>query len=417
MLRKRVVASAAVAFVVLLITGACGSSSSSSTSSPKALSTLKGTPIKIGSIGSFSGTQASSEGGAAEVLKAWAQSVNDGGGIAGHPVDLVIKDLGNNVTGGLAAAKELVQREKVVAIVGEQDNADTTWASYIASTGVPVIGGLPINIPFATNADFFPAGTNAFALLYGELALAKQVGSKFGFLYCAEAPQCASSVPLVKGIASAIGVQVPVTSKVSATAPDYTGVCQQLKDAGVQSYSIADASVVVVRVSQACSRLGLRAKPLSDDGTPSPPWAREPSLDGALIAEAALPFTDTTTPGGKAYQALLARYLPELDDSNGPASLYAFAAGRLFEKAARSAATAGSGITAGSLKTALYGLRGETLDGLTPPLTFTQGKATLVNCYFTMGIDGGKFTQPNGSKTTCAPDALVAGIVSQIGKS
>lgn len=391
-------------------TGAAATSGGASTTG----AAPSGTPIIIGNIGSYSGQQASSEAGAAKVIKAWAQSVNDNGGINGHPVQLIVKDLGSNLAGGLAAAKDLIENSHAVAIVGDQDNADTTWAAYVTGKGVPVIGGLPINIPFATSPDFYPSGANIFALIYGQLQLAKAQGTKYGFLYCAESPQCASSVPLVKGLAGVLGVTVAVSAKVAATAPDYTAVCQQLKDSGASTYEVGSGSAIVVRIAHECAAAGVTAKQVTVDGTITPSWLKEPALDGARAAEAVVPFSDTTTEGGQAYQALLAKYIPDLGEANGPNAMYAFVSGKMFEKAA--AAVTGD-VTAQSLTDALHSLKDETFGGLTAPETFTAGKPTLVNCYFTLGVDGGKFTEPNGTQTTCVPDAVVSGILAQLPKS
>lgn len=398
------------AALLLSTVAACGSSTSED--DRNSATKLPGPAIKIGTVGAYSGAQASSEAGAEAVLKAWVKSVNETGGIKGHPVELVAKDIGDNPAAGLAAVKELVEQEKVVAIVGEEDNADSTWAKYVAGTGVPVIGGLSINIPFVTNPDFFPAGSNVFALLYGELLNAKKAGGKFGFLYCSESPQCASSVPLIQGLSQAVGVSVPVSAKVAGNAPDYTGVCQQLKDADVDAYTVASGAAVVARVVRECAAAGVKAQFLNTDGAATMAWLKEPALAGSLITEAVFPFTSDAGKGPKGYQNLLAKHLPDLGDKNGPNAAYAYVAAELFRKAAE---TATGDVTPASLKAALYTFKGETLGGLTPPLTFVKAKPTQVNCFFTMKLADGKFSDAGNGKTECAPDELIGGILSSLG--
>ena len=155
---------------VLIVTlAAClgivaGCSSSGSNSKPASGSSSGGPaskePIVIGSIGEFSGQAASSTANNLKVLKAWADSVNKAGGLDGHPVHLITKDLGDNVAGGLAAVKELVEQDHVVALVHEIDSGDGTWASYVQSKGIPVIGGTIVSPTFATNSMFFLEGTD-----------------------------------------------------------------------------------------------------------------------------------------------------------------------------------------------------------------------------------------------------------------
>jgi branched-chain amino acid transport system substrate-binding protein len=63
----------------------------------------------------------------------------------------------------------------------------------------------------------------------------------------------------------------------------------------------------------------------------------------------------------------------------------------------------GNSPTAAGVRAGLYALHGSTLNGLTPPITYTQGlnpNANL-NCFMVMKIVGGKFTEPQGLKTSC----------------
>lgn len=405
---------ALAAIAVLGLTAGCGSSGKTTAGATSAKAT--GTPIVIGTVGGFTGAQASSQGGVPKALQAWVSAVNATGGINGRPVKLIVKDLGDNLAGGLTAVKELVEQDHVVAIVGEQDNGDASWASYIESTGVPVIGGLGIDLPFVQNPDFFAAGTNTFALLFGLQMIAKQNGPKLGILYCAESPQCAGSVTLNQGIARATGLQLPVNIKISATAPDYTAVCQQLKSAGVQSYFIADGSAIVLRVAQQCVQDGLTAKMVSFDGSVTANWTSTAAINGMTAVEDDAPWFDSSTPAMQQFHTVINKYAPDLGNLLGPNAFYSYVAGQLFQKAV-SSIPSGTAVTPASIKAALYTLKGETLGGIAPPLTFTQGQPALVNCYFEMGQSNGQFTTPNGLSTTCAPDALVNAIVASLPKA
>ena len=53
----------------------------------------------------------------------------------------------------------------------------------------------------------------------------------------------------------------------------------------------------------------------------------------------------------------------------------------------------------------IFGRRNDTFGGITPPLTYTAGKAAQVPCSFVAGISNGKWTEPNGLKTVCMPAA------------
>ena len=50
----------------------------------------------------------------------------------------------------------------------------------------------------------------------------------------------------------------------------------------------------------------------------------------------------------------------------------------------------------------LYSLHGDTLGGLAPALTYTQGKTNYIDCWFEAKWSNGTPSILNGGKTTCA---------------
>jgi branched-chain amino acid transport system substrate-binding protein len=374
---------------------------------------LTGTPIPVGNVGSYSGAEAASEAGAQQVIKAWARWTNTHGGIAGHPVKLYVMDDGNNATTALDDVKELVTQDHVVAIVGEQSNNDSSWASYVAQAGVPVVGGSSIDLPFATNPDFYAGGTNVIALAYGMLTASKPYGNKFGVLYCAEAAQCAQSGLLYKVLAPQAGMTIAFNQSISASAPNYTAPCSVVKGSGVGGYQIADQAAVVKTVSNQCKALGVKARVFNFDGAVVSAMATVPGLQGLIATETDAPWFSSAPPL-KTYHQAVARYAPGLGSSNGPNAFYAWVAGQLFSAAVT--ASKSSTVTPASVKSGLYALpKGTTLGGIAPPLTYTQGQAAVINCYFTMAIKNNKFVTPNGLKTKCAPSSAVSSVLKLLG--
>ena len=385
-----------------VVTVATGYAASSATQSPVAAS---GSPIVVGNIGSYSGAEADTEGAAEVTIQAWAKSVNANGGIKGHPVKLIVMDDALNPTTALTDVNKLIQQDHVVAIVSDMSDVDTVWASVAEKAGVPVIGGLSVDVPFETNPDFFATGTTNVALNYGMEREAAFNGPKLAFVYCAEAPVCAQAVPLEKGLAKAAGVQVVYSAAVSASAPNYTAQCLGIKNSGAQSYASVLTGTVAQRFAAACASQGVTAKVVSQDGSNINSWAQTPALNGERSAELVFPWFDHSIPATQAYQAALARYAPTLGDGNDSTAAYTWASGMLFEKAVE--ASGAKTVTPASIKAGLYSLKGVTLGGLTVPLTFVKGKPNLVNCYFTVGIEGGKYVEPDKLKTNCAPDSVV----------
>src|SRR5260370_1361855 len=130
-----------VAVAALALAAGCGSGGSSSagngggssaTQPSSSASTPSGTPIKIGNVGTYSGFAGTTSIGSKYGMQAWASYVNAHGGINGHPVDLIVKDDQGSATNALAAVKELVSQDHVIAIVGQHESGlESSWASHL----------------------------------------------------------------------------------------------------------------------------------------------------------------------------------------------------------------------------------------------------------------------------------------------
>ncbi|MCU4186636.1 ABC transporter substrate-binding protein [Acidiferrimicrobium sp. IK] len=400
-----------------LAVAACGSSSkttstpttgSSGTAAPGG-SAGTGTPITVGAIETLSGPLASSLGGIKETLQAWVDYTNANGGLEGHPVKLIVKDDAGSGTTGLADAHELIQQDHVAAIVDDESTVDGDWASAVASAGVPVVGGLAVDVPFLTNPDWFASSTNNYAAAYGVMGIGKSIGPKQAVVYCTENAACAQIIPFFKSIAPTLGMSIPYTQSVAATSPDFTAVCQALKSSGAQSYVMIEPTTVIERISAACRQQGVTAKIVEAASSVEPSLLTQPGVDGLEAVAVDFPFIATGTPATEAFHAALAKYAPaNLLSQWGPGVTVPWVAMQLLAEAVKAS---GSGpVTPASIKTGLYTLKGDTLGGLAPPLSFSPGQVNFQNCYFTIGISHGAFVAPNGLQTSCAPDALIAGV-------
>lgn len=374
-------------------------------------------PIVIATVGDYTGGDAANTLGGLDAIKAWTDSVNAAGGIDGHKVQLIVKDDALSASTASSEVQELVSVDHVVAIVSDLSVLDSVWGPIAAKAGVPVIGGLSLESVFLTNPDFFNEGANNIALTYGMQKLARTEGKDMGVLYCAESPVCAQLVPLQNDIAKYTGITVPTSAAVSATAPSYTAQCLAIKNSGAQTYAAFLASPVVQRVSTACASQGVTTKVVALDGGLAgvPNIAQTPGLNGELNSESVFPWFADSSPATKAFHAALAKYTPSLGDKVDSQSAYAWTSAELFEKAVELSGSGSGPVTSASVKAGLYKMKGQTLGGLTGPLTFVKGQANLQNCYFTFGIKNGKFVLNNGLNTTCAPDADVNAVIKELG--
>jgi branched-chain amino acid transport system substrate-binding protein len=397
-LRSLVVA--ALAGVSILVVSACGASPSSGSADSG--------PIPIGVIGSYTGAFSSSVGTAKDAIDAWAKSVNDAGGINGRKIELFVEDDQTNVANGLSRVKRLVEQDKVVAIVGEASSNAAPWADYVKNKGIPVVGGNAVEPAFVSNADFFSVAGNLVSNFYGVTELAKGNGPNLGHLYCAELPVCNSTSEIIESVGGTLGTKLAYSAGVTSDSSDFTAQCQALKNAGVQSYSIALAATLLQRVAAQCEQQGLAAKLVLTNVADSNS-TKVPALEGIEVADTTFPFWDRSTPARKAMHDALARYAPQVGTDRFPMNSFmanAWASGKLFEAAVR--ASGSQEITPDSIKRGLYALNGETLDGLSVPLTFAEGRPSMHNCYFSYTIREGRFESLNGGQAKCAPDAVIA---------
>lgn len=377
---------------------------------------LKGPPIRVGSVASCSGAQSASLGGVCDVLRAWETYTNAHGGINGHPVKMTVIDDGLDATRSLAGIKRLVQREKVIAIVGEYSLLDATWASYVHKMGVPVVGGASSQPDFLTNPDFFPSGAQVPALLYALVNETKKAGKRnLGTMVCTEAPVCAGLPPVLDRIARKVigGSSVVYTSKIAASQPKYTAECLAAKGAGVDALYVAQNSVVVERVANQCAEQGFKPMMLGTIGTLDRD-APNPNFDGALSALPNASIAVTSTPAAKVFHNVLETYASSLIGSpqyNNELTA-PWAGAQLFAAAARKG-NIGPNSTSADVKYALYALKRETLNGYAAPLTFVRGKPTFVPCYFVQRVRHGKLVAR--PKAVCIPARKVPGVKAAFG--
>jgi branched-chain amino acid transport system substrate-binding protein len=389
--------------VVLVVAGAlvatCLSIAPSSASTLSSKRAPTGTPISIGTIGSFSSPTAGQQLSLGEsVLKDWVRWINGKGGLAGHRVKLYVKDDGGNSTTALQAAQSLVTEDHVVAILDDGSTEDTTWANYVQAQKIPVVGGLALNTPFITNTDFFSTGANIIAQSYGMMRLAKEHGDTVGVLYCAELQECAELPTLYKLLGSSLGMTVPLAQSVSATATSYVPSCEAILNSGVKSYEIGTTATVAAAVANQCKSSGVTATPVSINDL-SESYTHVAGLQGLQAAIDVAPWVDTANPA-------IAQFRSVVGSGSADQNTYSWAAGQLFAAAVKASKSAD--VTSASVLAGLYALPSdETLGGLTAPLHFTEGQFSLDNCYFQVAIKNHKYVSPAGSKYECAPDAVV----------
>jgi branched-chain amino acid transport system substrate-binding protein len=399
---KRLGAVLGCAVVVAVVLAACGGGGNDNeTTAAQTGPKLTGAPIKVGGMVSSSGAQKAVLGGTGTVLQAWADHVNNTGGLNGHPVQMTVLDDGGDPAKALQNAKQLVEQDHVIAMVGFISLADAAVAPYLDQKGIPVVGAAPVQT-FISDPNWFSAGANLITLTYGTVDVAKTAGkTNLGVMYCAESPVCAQLVPLAQAIGGLLDIKI-TPLKISATAPNYTAPCLQMKDSGVDALYIADNGPIIQRVLASCAQQNFDPLPVGQATTSTNDYLSDSNLDGALSAGTNANPYDDSLPAVKEYRDAVDAKQSGFTDSDEFTydAFLPWTGGLLFQEAAK-AGKLGPTSTSEDVTKALYALKTTTLQDTSGPLTFTPGQPTATPCWFTQKISGGTLESQNGNKPKC----------------
>jgi branched-chain amino acid transport system substrate-binding protein len=390
---------AVAASAVAALAAACSSGGGSS-STPQASSSLTKSQIVIGAVGTYSGAAGAENVEVPAFEQAWAKWTNDNGGINGHPVKFVTVDDQDVAATAIAGVDNLVQNQKVVALVGPAEaGLETTWASYVQKAGVPVVGGDAYTPVWNTNPDFFLSTSDLTTAVYSGANLAARQGkTSYGVVNCNEESACVQAIKLHQAAAKAAGMKFVYGATAPDTAPNYTANCLAAKNAGAQTLSVGVGSPTAMsELATNCAQQGYKPLYVFNATSITPSLLTNPNVNGAIVPLTSFPWF-YQGPETKDYQQVLA--LAGIgSQQNGPALALAYGADELFAKAASEVT---GDVTSASLVNALYTMKGETLGGLVPPLTFTKGAATRSStCYFVAEVQNGAMVAPQGLKTDC----------------
>jgi len=95
--------------------------------------------IKIGAILAVTGGASFLGGPEARTLEMLVEQVNAGGGIAGNQVELIIKDSGGSPEKAISFAKQLMEEDRVFAIIGPSTSGETMKIKSIAEEGQTIL--------------------------------------------------------------------------------------------------------------------------------------------------------------------------------------------------------------------------------------------------------------------------------------
>lgn len=397
---------AALTFVAIALTlTACGSSGGKSTpnASGSQAPTSASAPITVGFLCDCSGAFGSQGQASYDVFNSWVKTINSAGGIKGHKVQVIFENDSEN-PGTSATNAQTVISDKV-DIIADADDLDATWAQKAEAANIPVIGPTDTSVQFYTNPDFYPEGQTNDSAVYAVAAVAKAADlTNTGIMYCAEVPVCHNYALILKSSGTTLGIPMVYSTSIAATAPNYTAQCVAAQQAHVQGLLVADAASVTVKVSTDCAQQGYnptyvyQATGYQDSERTSP-------MGVNLLMEAPILPYFANTPSIRQMNAAVDQYYPGLRANTqvwSSIETWAWPTGILLEDAVSAGGlTPASQPTAAEITTGLEALKGDTLQGWSPPLTFAAGKTHSVSCWFSAQVKNHVATMLDNDKLTC----------------
>ena len=393
--------------------GSSSSGSSSSTTTPTTSasgSAATGTPIVIGSVGSYTEQGFTDPGGPA--IQAWASWVNAHGGINGHPVKLIVEDNKGDQAQAVSMVKQLVQQDHVVAFVSNQDGSlNAGYASYLDQQKIPVLGGSVFTLePWVSDPMFFPEGLTAIQDMESLALSAKTLGiTTVGSLACSEAAQCAAANTLAKDVFGGAGIPYTYGGLVSSTATDYTASCLAAEQKGVKGLILLVPSAAEGQVIAGdCQRQNYSPSYIIPGEAVGAGYLQSAAFNNAFTSAPTLPWF-STAPAMADFDAAMKQYAPSLNLNSSSVqepltATDAWVSGLMFQEAVKLSGVTGIP-TSADILAGLAKFKDETLGGMAAGLTYTNPKNKIESCYFTMQIKSQQFTLPNGATPSCVPAA------------
>jgi branched-chain amino acid transport system substrate-binding protein len=372
----------AIVAVLAMVAVACGSSSNSGdggatgTTAPPAT----GTPLKIGWIGTVTSASGATTQGGKDTLDAWVQTTNANGGISGHPVEAVYKDDKADPAVGLAAVKELVEQDHVIAIVGSYaGSTDQTWAPYVLEKRMPVVNGYAGDALAFTNPMFYITAGSVVANTWGQMKSAAVAGAKkVSVVLCTEVAACAQAQPLFTKNAESVGLDMVSNVLASSTQASYTAECLQAKNKGADAVA---AFINLTVFARDCSRQGFKPIYINADLLPSLSTLKAtPEITEVAGSSEQWPCFDQSIPGSSDLYAALKQYHSSWtkdgkDYANSTSDICtAWGGGLAFKKAIENVAPAADAtVTSEDVIKGLAMFKDEDLGGAAPSVTFSDG--------------------------------------------
>ena len=308
-----------------------------------------------------------------DTIRAYFNEVNAAGGVNGYKLQLIDCDSGFDPTRAHQCSDRLIN-QGILAMVGNLSvSGEQAEVPYLASRGVPVIGGLGVPAEFQSPLSY-PVSVNILAGGVDALAAhAKDLGIQHPAILVINSPVSAPGMQALVEALHRQGIQEKSADLVEATKPDYTDIAVKLRLEGADSVVGVLDPFSYARMFQAFDRQGFHPKILCPGlDKPSAEKQYGPAVYGAESLTWYLePDEHLNVPAMAEYLNTVQHYYPNQVAGLDVYTEGGWIAAKVFVEALRHIGP-GKPITPASLVTALNSIRNFDT-GLTVPLSYSAG--------------------------------------------
>ena len=268
-------------------------------------------PIKVGAILSVTGPAAFLGSPEARTIQMLADDLNAKGGILGHKIELIIKDSGASPEKAFSFAKQLIDEDKVFAIIGPSTSGETMKIKGVAEAGKTILlscaAAEDIVNPVAKWVFKTPQkDSDAVIKIFQEMKRMKI--SRIGVLSGNDGFGNAGKGQIEK-LAPKYGITIAANEVYDAKASDLTAEVTKIKAANVQAiinWSVVPAQAIVIKNAR---QIGIKVPIFQSHGFGNIKYvqAAGAAAEGVLFPAGRLLVADVL-PKSNPQKALLVKY-------------------------------------------------------------------------------------------------------------
>jgi branched-chain amino acid transport system substrate-binding protein len=208
--------------------------------------------IKIGAILAVTGPASFLGAPEAKTLEMLVEDINAKGGINGNKVELVIKDSGASPEKAVSFTKQLIEEEKVFAILGPSTSGETMAIKNIAEEGKTILlscAAAEVIVNPVAKYVFKTPQKDSYAVIKIFQQMKKMGVTRIGVLSSNTGFGKAGKEQIEK-LAPEHGIQIVVNEVYDKAATDLTAEVTKVKAANVQAivnWSIEPAQAIVIK--------------------------------------------------------------------------------------------------------------------------------------------------------------------------